>query len=54
MPLIPTLKRQRQADLLDQVQPGLIHREFQDSHAYLHRLLSPKGRRKKNVSMVSI
>jgi hypothetical protein len=37
MPLIPALGRQRQADFLVQVQPGL-QSEFQDSQGYTEEL----------------
>ena len=35
-PLIPTLRRQRQAELRDQGQPGL-QTEFQDSQGYTEK-----------------
>jgi hypothetical protein len=49
MPLIPALRKQRQADILVRGQPGL-QSEFQDSQGYTEKpCLKKKKRKLKNV-----
>jgi hypothetical protein len=45
MPLIPALRRQKQADFWVQGQPGLQN-EFQDSHSYTEKLCLEKQKQK--------
>jgi hypothetical protein len=49
MPLIPALRRQRQADFWVRGQPGL-QSEFQDSQGYTEKPCPGKKKKKKKIS----